>query len=544
MIEAFQQNPLLLLFIVIALGYWIGSIRIRGSKLGVAAVLFVGLGFGALSPDLKVPEIIIFLGLSIFVYTVGLSSGPAFFDTFKKRGFKDVGFILAMLVLSGVIAIGMHKLFDFEPATTAGLFAGSSTNTPALAALLDVIQKTSSSQELTEMSQQAVVGYSLSYPMGVLGVMIGIFLMQKVLKINYVEEANELSSTYSIGEKLGSRTIQITNPQIIGKTLRDFRRMNKLTLVFGRIKRGNTMSLCHYDTIFHENDEVVIIGSKLALEKGVEALGKPASVQLSYDRSVYDVRRIFISNPKIAGETIASLNLPEKYAALITRVQRGDMDILANGETVLELGDRVLIVAKREDLKGIYAIFGNSLESLSQINLLSFGLGMALGLLLGMVTFSLPGGLDFNLGFAGGPLIVALILGQLRKTGPIVWTPAYSANLTLRQIGLTFLLAGIGIRSGRTFLETIQQGEGGYVFLAGAIITISTTLITLLIGFKLMRIPFSFLTGMVGSQPAVLDYALEQSQNKYPMIGYTMMLPILLIGKILVVQVLFALLLR
>ncbi len=543
MIESFQQNPLLLLFVVIALGYWVGSIRIRGSKLGVAAVLFVGLGFGALSPDLKVPEIIIFLGLSIFVYTVGLSSGPAFFDTFKKRGFKDAGFIAAMLVVSSLIAVGMHYLFDFEAATTAGLFAGSSTNTPALAALLDVIQKTASSQELTEMSQRAVVGYSLSYPMGVLGVMGGIFLMQKLLKIDYRAEEAELAGTYSIGEKLGSRTVRITNPKIIGKTLREIKKEYNPNLVFGRIRHDDATTLCTYDTVFREGDEVVLIGNKLALDKGTELVGQAAAKQITYDRSVFDVRRIFVSNPNLAGETIASLNLPEKFEILITRVQRGDMDILADGDTVLELGDRVLIVAKREDLKGLYKIFGNSLESLSQINLLSFGLGMALGLLLGMVTFELPGGFDFNLGFAGGPLIVALILGKLRRTGPIVWTPAFTANLTLRQIGLTFLLAGIGIRSGRTFLETVQQGEGGYVFIAAAIIAVSTTVITLLTGLKLMRIPFSFLTGMVGSQPAVLDYALEQAKNKFPMIGYTMMLPLILIGKILVTQVLFALLL-
>lgn len=540
MIEAFQQNNLLLLFVVIAIGYWVGSIRIRGSKLGVAAVLFVGLGFGALSPDLKVPEIIIFLGLAMFVYTVGLSSGPAFFDTFKKRGFKDAGFISAMLALSGVIAYGTHYLFAFKPATTAGLFAGASTNTPALAALLDVIQKTASSQELTEMSQRAVVGYSLSYPMGVLGVMLGIWLMQKVLKISYKDEALSLRTQYSIGEELSSRTVVINNPEVYGKTLRDFLKITDLRLVFGRIKKGSAVALCTYDTLLEEGDEVVIIGSDIAIEKGTPKLGMPATAKLTYDRTIYDVRRIFVSNPDIAGSSIASLNLPEKFSAMITRVQRGDMDILANGDTVLELGDRVLIIAKREDLKGIFKTFGNSYEALSHINLLSFGLGMALGLLLGMVTFSLPGGLEFNLGFAGGPLIVALILGNLRRTGPIVWTPAYSANLTLRQIGLTFLLAGIGIRSGRTFLETIQAGEGGYVFLAGAIIAISTTIITLLIGFKLMRIPFSFLTGMVGSQPAVLDYALEQSGNKFPLIGYTMMLPLLLIGKILVVQVLFS----
>lgn len=544
MLEALQQNNLLLLFLVLAIGYGVGSIRIRGSKLGTAAVLFVGLAFGALSPDLKVPEIVIFLGLAMFVYTVGLSSGPAFFDTFEKRGFKDAGFIAVMLVLSGVLAYGLHYLFGFEAATTAGLFAGASTNTPALAALLDVIQKTASSQELTEMSQRAVVGYSLSYPMGVFGVMFSIWLTQRMMKINYDQEASSLRTQYPIGEELNGASIRITNPDFAGQSLRHFLHTSGLRLVFGRIQyQDGTIALCHFDTMLEADAVVNIIGSASAVKKGEQLLGEAAGNRLKQDRSVYDVRRIFVSNPEIAGQTIASLNLLEQYSAVITRIQRGDLEILANGDTVLELGDRILIIMKHEDMNGVIKIFGNSYEALSHINLLSFGLGMAMGLLLGMVTFSLPGGLDFNLGFAGGPLIVALILGKLRRTGPIVWTPAYSANLTLRQIGLSFLLAGIGIRSGRTFLETLQQGEGGYVFLASAIIAISTTLITLIIGFKLMRIPFSFLTGMVGTQPAVLDYALEQSNNKFPLTGYTMMLPLLLIGKILVVQILFSLLL-
>ena len=159
-----------------------------------------------------------------------------------------------------------------------------------------------------------------------------------------------------------------------------------------------------------------------------------------------------------------------------------------------------------------------------------------------MVNISLPGGYSFSLGFAGGPLIVALLLGQLRRTGPIVWTLPYGANLTLRQVGLIFLLAGIGINSGQTFIQTLTTDLGYQLFLAGGGIAITTTVATLLVGYKLLNIPFSFLGGMVGSQPAVLDFAVEQAGNKYPNIGYTRMLPVVLIGKILAVQILYNLL--
>ncbi|MEM9835390.1 MAG: aspartate:alanine exchanger family transporter [Bacteroidota bacterium] len=543
MIEAFQQSPLLLLFAVIALGYGLGEVRIRGFKLGVAAVLFVGLGFGALDPDLSVPQLVIYLGLTIFVYTVGLSSAPAFFASFRQHGFRDVYFIIGTVLFSAALAYGMHLVFDFDAATTAGLYAGSSTNTPALAGLLDAIQKTASQDDLTQMSQRAVVGYSLSYPMGVLGVMLALYLIQRALRVNYKTEALDLQTNFPLGENLDSRTLRVTVPETIGKTIREFNQSHELKLVFGRIKHAGTTKLSSWDTVLEENDQVVVIGNETTLAAAQPLIGQLATEQLTYDRSVFDVRRLFISNSDVAGNTIASLNLSARFSLVITRVQRGDMDLLATPETVLELGDRILLVAKRSDLPELFKIFGNSYESLSRVNLLSFGLGMTMGLLLGMTNIALPGGYTFSLGFAGGPLIVALMLGQLRRTGPIVWTLPYGANLTLRQFGLILLLAGIGIRSGQTFFQTLATDLGWKLFVAGGIIAITTTIFTLMVGYRMLKIPFSFLGGIVGSQPAVLDFAIEQAGNKYPTIGYTRMLPVALIGKILFVQILYNLLL-
>ncbi|PHI21424.1 hypothetical protein CEQ90_03225 [Lewinellaceae bacterium SD302] len=542
MIETFQQNPLLLLFCVMALGYGLGEIRIRGFKLGVAAVLFVGLAFGAIDPLFSVPQLIIFLGLTIFVYTVGLSSAPAFFASFRQNGWRDVYFALSTIVLSAGLAYGMHFWFGFDAATTAGLYAGASTNTPALAGLLDAIQKTATEDNLTAMSQRAVVGYSLSYPMGVLGVMLSIYLLQRVFRINYAKEAEQLQLDFPLGEKLISRTIKVAMPAVYGETIRTFHNRHPFRVAFGRIKRGGDTFLSNWDTVLEAGDQLVIIGNAQTLAELEPLIGEPAEDQITYDRSIYDVRRLFISNSQIAGKTIASLNLAERFSLVITRVQRGDMDVLANADTTLELGDRILLVAKREDLPELFKIFGNSYESLSKVNLLSFGLGMTLGLMLGMVNISLPGGYNFNLGFAGGPLIIALILGQLRRTGPIVWTLPYGANLTLRQFGLILLLAGIGIRSGQTFFQTVATDLGWKLFVAGTIIAVISTIATLLVGYKLLRIPFSFLGGMVGSQPAVLDFAIEQAGNKYPTIGYTRVLPVVLIGKILFVQILYNLL--
>ena len=543
MIEAFIENPILLLFVVAGIGYGVGSIRIRSSNLGVAAVLFVGLAFGSLNPNLYIPEIIIFLGLAIFVYTIGLSSGPSFFATFKQRGSRDIIFVILMLTFSASIAIALHYIFHFHATTTAGLFAGSTTNTPSLAGLLDAISNSKNSVEaIKQMSEDAVIGYSLTYPMGVIGVMIAITLMQRALSIDYRAEEKQLKSQYPVKQSISSKTISITQDTVVGVSIRDLKKRENMDVVFGRLKRGEHTLLSNWDTSFEKGDEVAIVGDHDELERVTQILGQPLPYKLSFDRSEYDTRRIFLSNPKLAGERLSTLNLNENYSAIITRVRRGDIDILANSETVLELGDRVRFVARKQDINKISALFGDSIDALSRINLLSFGLGMGVGLLLGMITFQLPGGVNFKLGYAGGPMIVALILGALRRTGPIVWTLPYGANLTLRQVGLILLLAGIGVNSGHTFVDTLSQGKGSIIFLAGTIISFSTAVATLFIGYKLLKIPFSFLIGMVASQPAILDFALEKSGNKLPNIGFTLMLPIALITKILYVQLLFAIL--
>lgn len=543
MVQAFIENPVLLLFVVAAVGYWVGSIKIRGSNLGVAAVLFVGLGFGGLSPDLHVPDIIVALGLAIFVYTVGLSSGPSFFATFRQRGSRDFIFVFVMLTVSAGIAFGLHFLFDLEASATSGLYAGSTTNTPALAGLLDAISNTRLEEgQKGAMRELAVVGYSLSYPMGVLGVMFAIFLMQRWLRVDYRQEEEQLKKEYPVKQSITNLTVEITNPEMVNIPIRDLKRTYRWPIVFGRKQRGNEVELTTWDSRFEIGDKVAIVGDQEDIEKAAVQLGHVCTDHLSYDRSDYDIKRIFVSNPRIAGERLATLNIQEKFAALVTRIRRGDMDILANANTVIELGDQVRFVARRRDIPKISKLFGDSYEALSRIDLLSFGLGMALGLLLGMITFQLPGGVDFKLGYAGGPLIVALTLGALRRTGPIVWTLPFSANLTLRQVGLILMLASIGVNSGHTFVGTIAQGEGGMIFLAGTIISFSTAVATLFVGYKLLNIPYSLLIGMVSGQPAILDYALEQSNNKLPIIGFTLMLPLALITKIVYVQFLFVLL--
>jgi putative transport protein len=390
-----------------------------------------------------------------------------------------------------------------------------------------------------EIKDALVIGYTYSYPMGVIGVMLVLKVMERVFKIDYEAEKELLKNDYSLEEELSSRTVLITNKAIVGQTLRDITKDHKLGILYGRISSGSDVTLANWDTILHLNDVLMIIGGVNDLKKAIDFFGEETEDLISYNRKEYDVRRIFVSNPKVVGKTLSSLNLNEKYSAVITRIRRGDMDMLAKANTVLEMGDRIRFIARRKDLQGLSDLFGDSYYKSSQVNLFSFGLGIAIGLLIGSIEINLPGGTVFKLGMAGGPLVVGLILGALRRTGPIVWTLPYGANVTLRQMGLIFLLAVIGLSAGNNALESFEGSEWIMIALGGTILSILAAILSLLIGYKLFKIPFSLLLGFMSNQPAILDFATGMSKNKVPVIGYSVMFPIALIMKILFAQILF-----
>lgn len=545
MIQLLVEEPLLLLFLVTAIGYAIGRIKIKGSSLGVAAVLFVGLFFGALNEEIELPSVIFEMGLVIFVYTIGLSSGAGFFASFNRRGLRDNLFIVSMLTLGAGMTAAAQVLLRLKASVAAGMFAGSMTNTPALAGLLDAIRNSAPDAQLTQLLAEPVVGYSVAYPMGVLGMLLAVAVMQRVWRIDYAEDVKRLRHLNLVEKEIYNRTVYVTNPNVTGIPLRAVTGHEHLTILLGRYRRDGLTRLADGDTRLQIGDLVSVIGTPEDVDAAVGVLGELTSEHLELDRSQYDFRRVFVSNPDVAGRTIASLQLPRTYDAVVTRVRRGDVDILADANTVLELGDRVRVVTRRENMPALSALFGDSYKALSEVNLLNFGIGLSLGMLLGLIPFPLPGGITFKLGMAGGPLIVGLVLGALRRTGPMVWTMSYSANLTLRQMGLILLLAGIGVRSGYTFVSTFQQSGGLSIFAAGAVITTTVAFLTLFIGYKLLNIPYSMLIGMLSglqTQPAVLGFSTEQSRNEVPNIGYALVFPIATITKILFAQLLLVLL--
>lgn len=544
-IDFLVEEPILLVFLVAGLGYLLGNIKVKGISIGVAAVLFVGLAFGALSPDMSVPPVLVDIGLIIFVYTIGLSSGPGFFASFRRKGLRDNVFVFLMLMVAAGLTVAFAFLFSLKATVASGMFAGSLTNTPALAGILDTIARAAPAGELVALETEPVIGYSVAYPMGVIAHLLAIYIMQRVFRIDYQAEARAMRRLNVVEQEIYTRTALVTRPEAAGVPVRELFRQHNWDVVLSRIKHDGELALATGETTFALGDEVVLVGVPEEVDDAVAGLGMAAGEQLQLDRSAYDFRRIFVSNHAVVGRRLSDLNLPHEYGAIISRVRRGDIDLLAHGDTVLELGDRVRVVARREAMPRLTALFGDSYKSLSEVNLLSLSLGLALGVVVGLIPIPLPGGVGVTLGMAGGPLLVGLVLGARRRTRGFVWTIPYSANLTLRQIGLSLLLAGIGVRSGYTFLTNFTASGGLQVFIAGALITTLIAFLTLIIGYKALKVPFGMLTGMLaglGTQPAALGFGLQQADNELPNLGYALVFPVATITKVIVAQLLLLLL--
>lgn len=540
LVEFVTRQPLLLLFLIMAVGAPLGHVRVRGVSLGPAAVLFVGLLAGAIHPSFRVPKEIQELGLALFVYTMGLAAGPGFFASFRAQGLRYNLLVALVLVGACGLTLALQSAWNFRPTIAAGLFTGALTSTPALAAVVEQLDKFASPARDLPWVKDPVVAYSMAYPGGVLGMVCVILVLRRFRKVDLAAEKAASAGRSEGSPRLENRTLRITRADACGIPLAKLEAERKWDVVFGRFERGGKLSLAAADTAFEIGDFVSVIGSAESVATVVGALGEAVDRQLELDRGQLDFRRIFVSDPQVAGHRLRDLNLPQQFGAIVTRIRRGDLEFVPHGDTVLELGDRVRVVTRRDHLPAVSKFFGDSYRTLSEINILSFSLGLAFGLMLGTVPIPVPFLGALKLGFAGGPLVAALLLGSLERTGPLVWSLPYSANLTIRQIGLTFFLAGVGCNAGGSFFRTMFESPDGIAMLAaGLIVTCTTAFAFLLLGHLLLKIPTGRLLGMLAglqTQPALLSFACEQTQDESPNLGYAVVFPAAMVIKILLAQ--------
>lgn len=516
--EILASSPLLALFLVVALGAIVGSIPFGPLRLGAAGALFVGLVIGNFFPGLgEQMPMVQQIGLALFVYCVGLSAGQTFFTDVKKQ-YKLLVYTTLTLIIAAVLAVVGGRLLGLDIEMSSGVFAGSLTTTPALAA----------ASSLTGTNTPAV-GYSLGYPVGVV---IGIIMVALFVNRKWPEKHDTPSLS---SQKLSAVTAVVT--KTIG--VRDIPGWKDQHVKLSYLRSGDATMVVTPGQLLQESDQVVVVGLPKDVEKAVSALGYALPEHLADDRSKVEFKSFILSRSNLAGKTVADLNLATRFGGVVTRIRRGDLEMLAADSEILELGDQLFVVYPREEEVSISRFFGDSRNSLSQVDGIALGLGIAAGVLLGMVQVSLPHGGSFSLGTAAGPLIVGLVLGYLQRTGPVVWLLPKSANLTLRHLGLLLFLAAVGITSGPAFARTAFTSLGLRAGILALIIACTTLGLIALFG-RILGLSAARTSGaMAGSlgQPALLSFAQSRVNDERIEAGYATIFAFGIVVKIVLVTV-------
>ena len=551
----FAHNPLLMLFAVVALGYPISKIRVAGASFGIASILFAGIALGALvmapglDPNLKKDiskemKLVYELGLAVFVYAMGLSISHSFWAAFSREGMKKNAVVFLVMLTSTAFVVLLARLMGFNARYAAGLLTGSFTNMPALAGVIERV-KTMSGVGPVELAQPTVAS-AIAYPIGVLVPMLIILISAKVFRVNLKEEADGLKDYQTGHQKLEVWTVRVTKPEAEAMTKRDLCAAGSLHVVLGRVLRKAELLLPTPDFRLKLDDLVTVVGSPDDLAQVEALIGERSHVELDRDQSALDATRVFVSRWDVVGVPLGKLDLVNRHQAIITRVRRGDLWFVPDGDTVLELGDRVRVTTRRDNIEAIEDFFGDSYRALSEVSFLTFAMGLAAGLALGQVPIPLGHGIVFKLGFAGGPLAVALILGRFHRIGPLVWNFPYSANHTIRQFGLVLFAAGIGVISGEGFRAIVSKDASVLPLFMGAafLVCFLADSLTMVLGYKLFRIPLNVMFGILAgthTQPVVLGYANHHTGNDLPNVGFATVYPLATILKIVLAQVLLAL---
>lgn len=519
------EQPVLVLFGLIGIGMYLGHFRIKGIGLGAAAVLFLAIGISAWGTSYGVDMVSKFphefgkLGLALFAFAIGINSGNSFFASLKKSlGIMAATF--AVLAGGGVVACLLGKIAGMDAATIGGTFAGAITNTPALAAA-----GAASGDE-----QSATVAYSIAYLFGVFGMLI-----VATLALNYGKNDKDRPAS------LVSRTVRVERDD--RPSVRDIRAHVGENVRFSRLRETEDGPIVRptADTKLGKGCLVTVVGPQNLVVEVVSELGHGSSISLAADRRDWDYRRITISDPKLAGRTLGELGLEERYQATVSRVRRGDTDMLGRADLVLQMGDRVRVVAPTKNLKELSKYFGDSTTGLTSINPVALGVGMVLGLLIGEFPILTPSGEYFTIGSAAGTLLVGLIFGRVGRIGPFPTALPYTASQVLAEFGLLVFLAQAGYKAGGQIMKAFTSGAWLGILLVGMAVTLT-------VGFGLyfvMRYAFKMggtrLSGLLAgaqTQPAVLAYANNRTNfDPRVALGYSLVYPLAMVGKILIAQI-------
>src|SRR3954447_7366192 len=515
--ETLGSQPILTAFLAIGLGYLVGQISIFGFSLGVGAVLFVGLAIGAFAPKAQITGPIGLTGLIMFLYGIGILYGRQFFEGVLGAGQKYNLLALVACLASLAVALGLGHVFGIKVGHTLGIYAGSMTSTAALQAATDVVK-----------NKDPSIGYSIAYPFGVIGPILCIYFMTRVVKPKFPAKTQRFHmGEISIGEAFAGRRL--------GEVMADVPGL-QVTMV----RKGGRNFVPDDETVLAAGDAVVVVAEDIgAIAAGASRIGMLEPGRLASDRSDLDYIRVFVGKASAVGIPLASLPMPAGYPSHLLHVRRYDADLVPTPDLMLEFGDRVGVLTPPERKEEIRRHFGDTVKATAEFSYVSLGLGMVMGVLLGLIPIPIPGIGVVTLGIGGGPLIVALILGRLRRTGPMLWTMPLPANIVLRNFGLAMFLASVGVNAGQPFVRTVAE-SGLTMLLIGVAVLLTTVFIVLLVGHYVLKIPYDDLVGVASGatgNPAILVYSTKMAPTDRPDIGYAMIFPSMTLVKVIAVQI-------
>jgi len=535
------------LALVAVVGLWLGNIKIRGVGFGIGGVLFGGIFVGhfadqlgwVLSADML--HFIQEFGLILFVYTIGIQVGPGFFASLRVSGLRLNLFAFGIVVMGGLVTAILHKLFAIPLPVVLGIFSGAVTNTPALGAGQQILRDLGISADVVD---QMGMSYAMAYPFGICGILLSMWLVRVLFRVNVEQEAKEHESTLTNGHALiKTINIRVENPNLNNMAIQDVPILNSATIICSRLKRDETLMVPSPDTLIQHGDLLHLVGQPADLNNARLVIGQEVDTSLSTRGTDMRVERVVVTNEKVLGKKIRDLQVKERYDVVISRLNRAGVELVASQDASLQFGDILNLVGRPSSIDAVADMVGNAQQKLQQVQMLPVFIGVGLGVMLGSIPLYVPGfPVALKLGLAGGPLIMALILGRIGSIGKLYWFMPPSANLALRELGIVLFLAVVGLKSGGDFVDTLVNGEGmswvGYGIFITAIPLITVGLLARIFAKMNYLTLCGMLAGSMTDPPALAFANNLHATSGAAALSYATVYPLVMFLRIITPQLL------
>ncbi|WP_102833761.1 putative transporter [Escherichia coli] len=536
-----------ILALVAVVGLFIGNVKFRGIGLGIGGVLFGGIIVGhfvsqagmTLSSDML--HVIQEFGLILFVYTIGIQVGPGFFASLRVSGLRLNLFAVLIVIIGGLVTAILHKLFDIPLPVVLGIFSGAVTNTPALGAGQQILRDLGTPMEMVD---QMGMSYAMAYPFGICGILFTMWMLRVIFRVNVETEAQQHESSRTNGGALiRTINIRVENPNLHDLAIKDVPILNGDKIICSRLKREETLKVPSPDTIIQLGDLLHLVGQPADLHNAQLVIGQEVDTSLSTKGTDLRVERVVVTNENVLGKRIRDLHFKERYDVVISRLNRAGVELVASGDISLQFGDILNLVGRPSAIDAVANVLGNAQQKLQQVQMLPVFIGIGLGVLLGSIPVFVPGfPAALKLGLAGGPLIMALILGRIGSIGKLYWFMPPSANLALRELGIVLFLSVVGLKSGGDFVNTLVNGEGLSWIGYGALITAVPLITVGILAQMLAKMNYLTMCGMLAgsmTDPPALAFA----NNLHPTSGaaalsYATVYPLVMFLRIITPQLL------